>query len=101
MKKSAFRSFVVVAIAMIAMSFTITGERTCDSCGGSGSLSCPNCNGNPRCACIKCGGSGVVDYKGSTYTCGICDGTGYNECRVIRMIDPTLSPSQEEGHLKE
>ena len=82
MKKSLFKSFAVVAIAMIAMSFTVMGDRTCDSCGGRGSLTCPTCGGRPYFKCVKCGGSGQVEYKGSTYTCGICEGTGYNECRT-------------------
>ncbi len=82
MKKSVFRSFLIVAIAMVAMSFTICGDQTCDKCGGSGKLTCPTCLGSPRFACAKCGGSGTVVYKGESYQCGICEGTGYNECRT-------------------
>lgn len=69
--KRAFKLLLVFAIAMVAMSWTVCGERTCDSCGGSGSVTCTTCNGSPRCACIKCGGSGQVEYNGGTYVCGV------------------------------
>ena len=55
MKTKIFKRMLIVAIAMIAMSFTVMGERTCDSCGGSGKMTCPTCNGSPRFACPKCG----------------------------------------------
>ena len=70
MKTKIIKRMLIVAIAMIAMSFTVMGERTCDSCGGSGKKTCPTCNGSPRFACPKCGGSGQVYNNGNTYECG-------------------------------
>lgn len=81
MKKSIISIFVAL-LAFTAMSFTVAGDVTCDSCGGSGRVICSSCNGNPSCPCIKCGGSGQVEYNGITNECIVCDGTGRNECRT-------------------
>ena len=59
MKKSILM-FAVFAMSLVAMGWTVTGESTCD----------------------KCGGSGTVTFQGSTYECGICEGSGYNDCRT-------------------
>lgn len=71
MKAKIIKRLLIVAIAMTAMSFTVTGERTCDGCGGSGSKTCSSCNGKPYYKCAKCGGSGQVTFQNKTYTCGI------------------------------
>ena len=81
MKKSILM-FAVFAMSLVAMSWTVTVESTCDKCGGEGSVTCPTCEGKARYQCAKCGGSGTVTFQGSTYECGICEGSGYNDCRT-------------------
>ena len=63
MKKSILM-FAVFAMSLVAMGWTVTGESTCDKCGGEGSVTCPTCEGKARyqCAndCRTCDGKGKV-----------------------------------------
>jgi hypothetical protein len=67
-------------------------SRTCQNCGGNGSIDCDDCNGNgevdcPECGgddnCPSCEGSGESEEKdedGNLISCDSCNGFGTGNC---------------------
>ena len=61
-------------------------ERSCDTCGGRGSIACSACGGAGHHGCDHCGASGRIVIKATRQTCPRCGGgrRGATSCAACR-----------------
>ena len=71
MRKTIIKRMALMAVSVMAMLLTVSGEQPCNECGGSGSVTCPTCQDRTYYTCKKSGGTGQVSYNGSSYTGGM------------------------------